>query len=1060
MDGGNLDHIPKLCLDVQTPDQSARVWELIGRIQKGDRLSPVTVVGPSVYANLTLRHEFARYGFANVRFMALSRVAELLGAPQLAAGGRRPLTRIVESAAVRAVAQQSVGPLSNVRNNPSTHLSLKRSFRQMASASGDALDRLSRQSPLRAEVVELYRRFRERTRDLYDEEDLFSSAADAIRSDRATGLADLGFIILFRIANLTPARNDMIDALAATGGCSVLLGLTGDVEADAAVEELADRLRLPLGQPARLPSHALPAHTELLIAPDPREEIRWVIRRIMKRAERGTPFHRLAVLYRKPEPYSSMIREELELARIPASGPDTSPIASTAVGRTLRGLLAFSDGDFSRTSVMDWLTGCPVRPARHLNPRFVPSRWDAISKSAGIVRGLDQWGQRLRRYADGLDQQASDGEAQGELSEGRASSMRSEAVSARDLLEFMQQLAVDVSPPADGSPWVDFCGWARDLLMNYLIHEADIPESEHPALKAIEDILSDLPAVQELSVSPSFDTFRQAVDELLSAPVGHLGPTGQGVFVSQFGVATAMRFDSVHLVGMVEGAVPPVVRDDPLIPDRDRVAAGGRTAGLPLERDRSARERHAFLSALATAPDRALSFPVSEPAGGRANYPSRWFLEQASELEGRRIAASDLEGGLGRRWLTVIPSMEEALATVASASPADIHDYGLERIWSWKRAGRPVRGHPLAGTGPLAAALSLGRQRNSRRFTEWDGNVSSSGAAGFASRLDRSVHSPTSLERWAKCPFSYFLGRVLNIGALDKPEDAYSITPLAKGSMVHGILEKFVGQALQSGTAPGPGDPWTQEHRSELRHIAGEAFADAEAIGATGKALMWELDREEILRDLDTFLELDSENRARFGVSPAYAEAEFGTGQNAWPVAVCDLDDGTQIRFRGMIDRVDTRPDGGKALVIDYKTGGSRSYSGIAEDPIDRGQRLQLGVYSLAVRQALGADVEVSAAYWFVTSAGGFGFAPTDLLVLDSADNMTRFREGVSSIVSGIRSGVFPADPGKRTNWGFENCRFCDFDSLCPSRRDTIWARKESDDVVAGYLELSGGADR
>ena len=43
--------------------------------------------------------------------------------------------------------------------------------------------------------------------------------------------------------------------------------------------------------------------------------------------------------------------------------------------------------------------------------------------------------------------------------------------------------------------------------------------------------------------------------------------------------ATAMRFDCVYIVGMIEGAVPPAFRDDPLIPDSERRAAGGAAAG-------------------------------------------------------------------------------------------------------------------------------------------------------------------------------------------------------------------------------------------------------------------------------------------------------------------------------------------------------------------------------------------------------------------------------------------------------------------------------------------------
>ena len=185
--------------------------------------------------------------------------------------------------------------------------------------------------------------------------------------------------------------------------------------------------------------------------------------------------------------------------------------------------------------------------------------------------------------------------------------------------------------------------------------------------------------------------------------------------------------------------------------------------------------------------------------------------------------------------------------------------------------------------------------------------------------------------------------------------------------------------------------------------------------------------------------------------------------QYGWQPAVLTLSDGTQVSFRGKIDRVDADSAGERALVLDYKTGGSYSYRKLKDDPIDRGQRLQLAIYSLAARQALGERADVSAAYWFVTSGGKFELVPAQPVNIESEGVMERFSEGISTIVSGIRQGLFPANPGpgdpNSSNNRQTNCRFCDFKTLCPSRRDVQWQVKSRVPQLTAYVNLAEGEE-
>ena len=113
----------------------------------------------------------------------------------------------------------------------------------------------------------------------------------------------------------------------------------------------------------------------------------------------------------------------------------------------------------------------------------------------------------------------------------------------------------------------------------------------------------------------------------------------------------------------------------------------------------------------------------------------------------------------------------------------------------------------------------------------------------------------------------------------------------------------------------------------------------------TGRRVLWEVAQEDILQDLERFLDDDERYRADEGMQPRHAEYAFGF--DGPPVAMA-LPGGGEVRFRGFIDRVDVARDGLRAVVMDYKTGSSRQYEKMKDDPLMAGKRLQLPVYALA----------------------------------------------------------------------------------------------------------------
>ena len=74
--------------------------------------------------------------------------------------------------------------------------------------------------------------------------------------------------------------------------------------------------------------------------------------------------------------------------------------------------------------------------------------------------------------------------------------------------------------------------------------------------------------------------------------------------------------------------------------------------------------------------------------------------------------------------------------------------------------------------------------------------------------------------------------------------------------------------------------------------------------------------------------------------------------------------EGRRLRLRGFVDRLDRDADG-RLQVIDYKAGSTP----ISPRDLESGKRVQLPLYALAVREALGLGEVGGGFYWHIGSA-------------------------------------------------------------------------------------------
>ena len=167
------------------PPAHAALAAAVGRHKAGDPLHPVAVIVPSNHVGIAARRALGRQGgIAAVTFLTPYRLAELLGAPGVAAGGRRPVSTPVLAGAVRAVLHDNPGYFSGVHTHPATERSLVRAHRTLSELDPGALATISATSSRAAEVVRVHRAVADLLRPRFsDEQDLVAAAIEALDTD-------------------------------------------------------------------------------------------------------------------------------------------------------------------------------------------------------------------------------------------------------------------------------------------------------------------------------------------------------------------------------------------------------------------------------------------------------------------------------------------------------------------------------------------------------------------------------------------------------------------------------------------------------------------------------------------------------------------------------------------------------------------------------------------------------------------------------------------------------------------------------------------------------------
>jgi RecB family exonuclease len=827
------------------------------------------------------------------------------------------------------------------------------------------------------------------------------------RELRLFGLQDLrgGWCPLLRALQESPA----LDRLVIYTAEPLALGLD-PAPVVTRLEEpdtIATRLFLPIdGVTARVDGAAATAagatataEVAVIAAPDVEREIEEVARRVRALADGGVPLARIAIVTRQARPYMELALGALEKFGVPATARRRFALQEVPVVRAVRALLAAAAGGWSRHGL-----------AELAEQPYFESRLDArVINFAGFRRrltGLFAW----RRALDELAQQADVEEARraaGEETDERHTSLplASRARSAAATFhEFAAQAAV-LDRSRSLARWVE---WLRAFLADdpwgierrirdVPAQRYDIARIDLAGWKWLTALVERWRGALELwggtPESLGVAAFYEQLEDLLDGDVAIWTPMQRGVQVLEGFAAAYRSFDHVFLVGLEAGRMPLPLPSSSILDEREREAL--RAAGLPLEPREvwDQRERELFRVLVAGTRQLTISYP-------------------ACDLTGRD---------------TVRSAFVEALGDVARLAGAD----AASRIPSSRVVTPGIRLY--AGPAALEHALATARiewDRRSGTLSPWNGLIQSPALREHLAQLlgDDRVWSPTQLESFAKCPWSYFSGRLLKLDKLEDPDE--EMDAATRGSLLHAALATFYQKARAKQGKPVFLRAADLAWALPLAETAlAESFEEARGRRWLGNETLLPAKMLELKRMLLRFVTWEAKQHEEMYNNRTKSAAMVRSGVDEHELGFDDVvleRGGVRFRFRGFIDRVEVGVDerleapASFVVAVDYKTTkyaapGKGERKGWDDDVV-----LQVPLYAYALTQLRPGMIPARVEYRALKKPEVV--LPLELYTVDKKTGavspdpdaqaqLERALDAVSSHVLRARGGEFPAAP-------------------------------------------------
>ncbi|MBL4933604.1 helicase-exonuclease AddAB subunit AddB [Clostridium paridis] len=364
----------------------------------------------------------------------------------------------------------------------------------------------------------------------------------------------------------------------------------------------------------------------------------------------------------------------------------------------------------------------------------------------------------------------------------------------------------------------------------------------------------------------------------------------------------------LFLVGVNDGVIPAAIKDEGILSDKDRDTMKNR--GIPLASDTKVKafeEQLLVYTALSFASEKLIiSYPMADFEG--KSLRASIIIPRLKKIFPKLIEESDISRNQEKYNKVISPTptfnnMIEALRR--NYDDEEVEEYWGE-VYNWYK--NHEEWHQKAQN--VERALS---------YTNMEDDIDEDKVRKLYSTANgRMMFSVSRLEKYAQCPFSYYV----QYGLKAKDRKIYEFSAPDLGSFMHEILDGFTNYVKNEKLN------WSELNKERCTQIV-STLVDKKLEENQGFILnsskRYKYFTDRFKRILSKSVSAVSEHMKRSTFEIYKNEFEFSSFKDAEPIKI-KVNDGEEVFLVGRVDRVDVAEIDGESYirVIDYKSGSKK----------------------------------------------------------------------------------------------------------------------------------------